>query len=181
MAKALDHAHECGILHRDIKPANILMSRDGIPLLADFNLAENATSGDSQRADGTLAYMPLEQIAIWLCETKTINARRADIYSLVLVLWELANGERPFADQEKQLATSGRQKLLDLMNVRRNAVSRKDTGAKLGLEMILQRAMAVDPTSRFPSARAMATALHGLEELQRDRRDPPAKKLCSCS
>ncbi|MCP4890295.1 MAG: serine/threonine protein kinase [Planctomycetaceae bacterium] len=176
LAKALDHAHGCGIVHRDIKPANILMSRDGIPMLADFNLAENATAGDSQRLGGTLAYMPPEQIAVWLGETKRIDACRADIYSLGMVLWELVNGERPFADQEEQLTTSGQQKIIDLMNVRREAVYRKAPGAKLGLEMILRRAMAVDPTSRFPSARALATALQGLAELQRARRDAPARK-----
>jgi len=174
LAAALSHAHQSGIAHRDIKPANILMQRDGTPLLADFNLADNHAEPDTSRVGGTLAYMPPEQISQVLGEPAIIDARRADVYSLGMVLWELAFGSRPHADQEKKLLSSGAQRITDMMEVRKKGPPQGDPGARIGLEMILRRAMAGDPSKRFPSAGAMATALKGLEQLQRARRRAPA-------
>jgi serine/threonine protein kinase len=174
LAEALDHAHRSGIVHRDIKPANILMTRDGIPLLADFNLADTHSKNETDRVGGTLAYMPPEQIAQLLGQVKSIDARRADLYALGMVLWELAHGERPHAKQECELTSSGEQRIIDLKNLRNQPLESDHPGVMIGLEMLLRRAMAPDPAKRFHSAKAMATALKGLEELQRARRQAPA-------
>ncbi|MEM8671755.1 MAG: serine/threonine-protein kinase [Planctomycetota bacterium] len=173
LAEALAHAHDSGIVHRDIKPANILMSREGTPLLADFNLADRQNDLGSDRVGGTLAYMPPEQVALVLGRIRYIDARRADLYSLGMVLWELAHGRRPYSDAEEVLHSSGSQRLMDLMEIRESGPPERASGPMIGLEKILRRAMSPNPSDRFPSAHGMATALKGLEELQRARRESP--------
>ncbi|MGI9474350.1 MAG: bifunctional serine/threonine protein kinase/MFS transporter [Rubripirellula sp.] len=173
LARAISHAHQSGITHRDIKPANILMQRDATPLLADFNLSENAHDDLAQKRGGTVAYMPPEQLAMVLGRQEPFGARRADIYSLGVVLWELSSGSRPYADAESRVDTSGGQQLVDFLEVRRNPLSVSDGGVPIGLSMVLCRAMSVDPGDRYPSAKAMANALTGLAQLQRARRRAP--------
>ncbi len=174
LAEALDHAHESGITHRDIKPANILVDRDGTALLADFNLAEETESSD-QSSGGTIAYMPPEQLARLLGDrdAPTVGPR-SDIYSLGVVLWELACGQRPHANAESSVkASSSGQRLGEYLKLRRQQSTTGEEEIPIGLAMVLRRAMMPDPADRYPSAAAMATALRGLSELQRARRRAP--------
>ena len=173
LAEALSHAHQSGISHRDIKPANILMQRDGTPLLADFNLADDANDDHELESGGTIAYMPPEQFAHCLDRGEAYDACRADIYALGLVLWELATGSRPFADAESKVTSSGGRRLLDLLAIRRREFSRGEGDPPIGLSMVLRRAMAIDPEKRYPSAKGLAASLNGLSELYRARRQSP--------
>lgn len=175
LADAISHAHRCGITHRDIKPANILVDRDGTPLLADFNLAENQSSDQEKRSGGTVAYMPPEQLADLLGEPTEFDAQRADTYSLGVVLWEMATKTRPYQASESSLTSSGGQMLKDILKVRREELE-DNTDMPIGLAMVLRRALHVDPSTRYPSATAMAAALRGLVDLQTARRQAPTSR-----
>ena len=106
---ALKYAHQQGIVHRDIKPGNILISRQGAIKLADFGIAASEkgddlpvsrAGNDSAVADGltrsgvtlgTPAYMSPEQIT----DSRSVD-KRADIYSMGIMLYEMLTGDKPF-------------------------------------------------------------------------------------
>jgi serine/threonine protein kinase len=129
LARALDHAHRHGVLHRDIKPANVLVTADGSPRLADFNIGfSSKVAGATPAAyfGGTVAYMSPEQLEA--CnpahdrEPDSLDGR-SDLYSLVVVLWELLTGSRPFTDD--QLAGGWGTTLAEMTARRRAGVDRE--------------------------------------------------------
>jgi serine/threonine protein kinase len=92
IAHALAVAHACGIVHRDIKPENLMLRPDGYIKVLDFGLARQSGAGraDDELGFGTLGYMSPEEIL-----QRPINAA-TDIFSLGVVLYELASGANPF-------------------------------------------------------------------------------------
>jgi eukaryotic-like serine/threonine-protein kinase len=95
VAETLDHAHKKGIIHRDIKPSNIIITPDGQVKLTDFGIAhiEDPSSGQQTQAGeilGTPVYMSPEQVM-----SRPVDGR-SDLYSLGVILYEIAAGNRPF-------------------------------------------------------------------------------------
>lgn len=94
ISPALDYAHSKNVLHRDLKPSNVLMDDNGGAYLTDFGIArilgDPASSITTQGVVGTPSYMSPEQ-----AQGQTLD-NRSDIYSLGVMLFEMATGRRPF-------------------------------------------------------------------------------------
>ncbi|MFN2637921.1 MAG: protein kinase, partial [Gemmatimonadaceae bacterium] len=150
-ADALSYAHTQGIIHRDIKPENILMSA-GHPILADFGIARAIDLAGVRQitrtgtgSPGTPAYMSPEQ----LLGDREVDAR-SDTYSLGCVLYEMLTGKPPFAGKE------GFVRRFTEPAPRVSAI-RKDAPA--WIDAAVERALARDPASRYPSAKEFVIAL----------------------
>lgn len=102
LARALDSAHENHVFHRDVKPANVLLTPEGIPKLADFNVSFAGAAGRAGAAatfGGSIGYMSPEHLqALNPANLDSPNnvTESADLYSLAILLWELWQGNRPF-------------------------------------------------------------------------------------
>ena len=98
VSEALAAAHARGIVHRDLKPPNVMVGPDGRVKMLDFGLAKNIEAANLPSVEetregqiiGTLAYMSPEQLM-----ADTVDAR-SDIFSLGVLIYEMATGKRPF-------------------------------------------------------------------------------------
>lgn len=167
VARALDYAHQKGIIHRDIKPPNIICTSDGTVKVTDFGIAriEDATGQQQTKAGeilGTPLYMSPEQVS-----GLTVDGR-SDIYSLGLILYELATGQRPF--KGSNLTTIFKAITQDLPQPPIEVAVEIPTE----LSRIIMRCLDKDPANRFPSGRDLAEAL--TNALKPPKKQPSEKK-----
>jgi eukaryotic-like serine/threonine-protein kinase len=152
-ARALEYAHQHGVVHRDIKPENLLLTLDGSTLVADFGIARALAGGEARLTEtgmavGTPAYMSPEQAA----GDHQVDAR-TDIYALGAVLYEMLAGEPPFTGPSAQ-AIIAKRFSGQVPRVRTVRPSVPDT-----VEQAIQRALAPVAGDRFASAADFARAL----------------------
>ncbi|MFE2999818.1 serine/threonine-protein kinase [Nocardia sp. NPDC059246] len=187
LAAALDYANRHGVLHRDIKPANVLLTADGQPKLADFNISfSRHLPGANPVAyfGGSLRYMSPEQLEACHPNVATTAAdldTRSDLYALAVVLWELLTGLRPFDDGDR--AGESEQSLQAMIDRRRRPVD-ATMEAELPpdcpalLRHALLTCLAPDPADRYPSGAELAQRLElSQDRAARDLVDPPAHSL----
>ena len=152
-ARALQYAHEHGVIHRDIKPENLLLTKDGSTLVADFGIARPLSAGDERLTGtgisvGTPAYMSPEQAA----GDRTLDAR-TDLYALGAVLYEMLAGEPPFTGPTAQ-AVIAKRFSGEIPSVRRLRPSVPE-----GLERAMMKALAMVPADRFETIAQFAATL----------------------
>jgi serine/threonine-protein kinase len=168
-AKALDFAHDRGVVHRDVKPGNILFGPDGHVYLCDFGVAKehfgedltstgetigtrrftapevfDARSGDAETTD------PPSSARMLPC---TPHERSGDVYSLGAVLYHCLTGRRPFDDVDDHAAVSAQQtfELVPVSALRDNTPP--------GVDQVVAKAMHRDPDERYNSCGELAAAL----------------------
>ena len=129
--KALQHAHECGIVHRDIKPQNIMLLQDGTIKVTDFGIArfsDKATRTMTDQAIGSVHYIAPEQARGDVTDGKT------DIYSVGVMLYEMLTGKLPF-DGDSAVSVA----LMQLQSVPKRP-REVNPGIPIGLEQITMKA-----------------------------------------
>ncbi|MDD6989275.1 Stk1 family PASTA domain-containing Ser/Thr kinase [Ruminococcus sp.] len=155
--KALQHAHECGIVHRDIKPQNIMLLQDGTIKVTDFGIArfsDKATRTMTEQAIGSVHYIAPEQARGDVTDGKT------DIYSVGVMLYEMLTGKLPF-DGDSAVTVA----LMQLQSTPKRP-REVNPGIPIGLEQITMKAMQKQPSARYTSAAEM------LSDIERFRLNP---------
>ncbi|MEG2395807.1 MAG: Stk1 family PASTA domain-containing Ser/Thr kinase [Oscillospiraceae bacterium] len=154
--KALQHAHDKGIVHRDVKPQNIMLLQDGTIKVTDFGIARFSrgdTKTMTEKAIGSVHYISPEQARGEITDDK------ADLYSVGVVMYEMLTGELPFqSDSAVSVA---------IMQLQQNAKRPRELNPEipLGLEQITLRAMQKNARDRYQSAAEM---LLDIDEFKRN-------------
>ncbi len=141
ICSAVSHAHERLVVHCDLKPANILITREGIPQLLDFGIARLQDDPTSGVAALTPGYASPEQLRGDVLSTAT------DVFSLGVVLYELATNERPFKGETDREFVAPSNAVVDPI----------DPKALRGdFDAIVAKALRLDPDRRYPSVAELA-------------------------
>jgi eukaryotic-like serine/threonine-protein kinase len=180
LTDALVAAHERGVIHRDLKPGNVMVTRDGRVKVLDFGLAKMLdadTPGDATLAItadtpistegqvvGTARYMAPEQL-----RGEPVDVR-SDLFSLGVILYELATGQRPFAGESSAEVVSS------ILRDTPEPLSRVRADLPGDLERIVSRCLEKSPRERIQSALDVNNELRRLRKaLERGESERPAQ------
>jgi len=158
ICRAVEHAHDAGVVHRDLKPENIMIDREGRPHVLDFGVArlrreeqKSASHTETSAVLGTPAYMSPEQLRR---EHDRVDAR-SDVFTLGVIGYELLTRAHPFAVGRGLAAIQA----ADVLAREPRPVTRKDPSLHRDLDAIFGRALEKTSAHRFASAGEMADDL----------------------
>ena len=149
ICEGLDYAHAKGVVHRDLKPNNILMDENNNPYIADFGLAK-LTEGKIELTHtmmtGTAAYMAPE------IAQSGKSTKRADIYALGIILFEMLTGKLPFQGETpyKMLSAHIHQPVPNIHKFKPELPE--------AIQAVIDKVLAKDPVNRFATPRELTNA-----------------------
>jgi serine/threonine protein kinase len=149
LANALHRAHRASIVHGDVKPANIFVTDEGHIKLGDFGIARYATQlSGTGKLVGTPAYLSPEQIK------GEAQDHRSDIFSLGIILYQMASGVRPF-DGSSVTAVCAQ-----IVAAEPPPPSRHNPQLPKEFDRIVMRCLSKDPNARYASGESLAASLY---------------------
>lgn len=153
--RALQHAHDRGIVHRDVKSSNVMLLRDGTIKVMDFGIARFNRENNktmSEKTIGSVHYISPEQAR------GDITDERSDIYSVGVALYEMLTGRKPF-DGDTPVAIA----LKHMQSSPKRPTEINETIPE-GLEQIVLRAMQKEPQARYQTAGEMISDLEDFKK-----------------
>ena len=152
LCRAVAAVHGAGLVHGDIKAQNVMLDRDDRVVLMDFGTGHERTTRPDARLAGTPLYLPPE-----LLSGQAPASTHSDVYSIGVLLFFLLAGTYPVVagDLEQLRAAHARGERRSLQSLR--------VDAPQPLRLVIEQAIAPDPSQRFPAAAALGDALRGTQ------------------
>jgi len=160
IARALNHAHSCGLIHRDVKPKNIMINTAGVVKLADMGLARETTDIEAAQTEAGKAYGTPYYIAPEQIRGKIDIDERADIYGLGATLYHMVTGRVPFMadDPSDVMRKHLREELIPPDHI--------NTSLSAGISEVIEVMMAKHKEDRYNSVEELLADLEAVRNGQ---------------